>query len=95
MPVARVDGSTYLALGSNILTYSKDGANCMDSKGVVLWNQTYEMQNPMVDINGSVVAIGDYNGRLKGFSLPEKNIIRSSDTANAVLLFINRRCSVG
>lgn len=63
MPVARVDGSTYLALGSNILTYSKDGANCMDSKGVVLWNQTYEMQNPMVDINGSVVAIGDYNGR--------------------------------
>lgn len=62
-PVTRVDGSTYLALGNNILTYSKDGANCMDSRGVVLWNQTYEMQNPMVDINGSVVAIGDYNGR--------------------------------
>lgn len=63
IPIPYVDGSTYLRLGENILTYSKDGANCMDSKGNVLWNQTYEMQNPMVDVNGSVVAIGDYNGR--------------------------------
>lgn len=61
--VPYVEGSTYLRLGENVLTYSKDGANCMDGKGNVLWNQTYEMQNPMVDINGTVVAIGDYNGR--------------------------------
>ena len=61
--VSKVEGSTYSTLGTSILTYSKDGANCMNSKGSVLWNQTYEMQNPMVDINGSVVAIGDYNGR--------------------------------
>lgn len=63
IPVTRVEGSTYLPLGNHILTYSKDGANCMDGKGEVLWNQTYEMQKPIVDINGSVVAIGDYNGR--------------------------------
>lgn len=63
VPITKVEGSAYLALGDCILTYSKDGANCMDSKGDVLWNQTYEMQNPIVDINGSVAAIGDYNGR--------------------------------
>ncbi len=63
IPVTRVEGSTYLPLGNYILTYSKDGANCMDSKGGVLWNQTYEMQNPIVDINGTVAGIGDYNGR--------------------------------
>lgn len=63
VPIQKVEGSVYLALGTSILTYSKDGANCMDAKGNVLWNQTYEMQNPIVDINGSVVAIGDYNGR--------------------------------
>lgn len=63
IPVTRVEGSTYLPFGNHILTYSKDGANCMDGKGEVLWNQTYEMQSPIVDINGSVVAIGDYNGR--------------------------------
>ncbi|WP_342758055.1 DUF5711 family protein [Kineothrix sedimenti] len=63
VPVSKVEGSYYCSLGTSILTYSKDGANCMDNKGNVQWNQTYEMQNPMVDVNGSVVAIGDYNGR--------------------------------
>lgn len=49
--------------GSHLLTYSKDGASCMDTKGNAVWNQTFGMQNPMVDINRNVVAIGDYNGR--------------------------------
>lgn len=61
--VPKVSDASYLAFGNYILTYSKDGANCMDGKGNVLWNQTYEMQNPMVDMNGTAVAIGDYNGR--------------------------------
>lgn len=52
-----------MPFGSYLLTYSKDGASCMDTKGNAVWNQTYGMQNPMVDINQNVVAIGDYNGR--------------------------------
>ena len=47
----------------NINLPSLDSVPLIYGKGNVLWNQTYEMQNPMVDINGSVVAIGDYNGR--------------------------------
>ena len=47
----------------HLLTYSKDGAGCMDIKGNAVWNQTFEMQNPIVDICENVVAIGDYNGR--------------------------------
>ena len=35
----------------------------MDTKGNAVWNQTFEMQNPIVDICQNVVAIGDYNGR--------------------------------
>ena len=46
-----------------ILTYSKDGAGCIDIKGNAVWNETFEMQNPMIDICQNVVAIGDYNGR--------------------------------
>ena len=46
-----------------ILTYSKDGASCIDTKGNTIWNETFEMQNPMVDICQNVAAIGDYNGR--------------------------------
>lgn len=48
---------------SRLITYSKDGISCMDTKGNAVWNQTFEMQNPIVDINQNVAAVGDYNGR--------------------------------
>lgn len=53
----------FVAFSEYILTYSKDGASCMDGKGNAVWNETFEMQNPMIDICQNVVAIGDYNGR--------------------------------
>lgn len=52
-----------MPFSGHLLSYSKDGANCMDTKGNAVWNQTFEMQNTMVDICQNVVAIGDYNGR--------------------------------
>lgn len=52
-----------MPFATHLLTYSKDGISCMDTKGNAVWNQTFEMQNPMVDINHNVVAVGDYNGR--------------------------------
>ena len=52
-----------LRLGTSILTYSKDGAHLTDAKGNIPWNQTYEIQDVVLDISGSVVAIGNYNGR--------------------------------
>lgn len=52
-----------IPLSDNIFTYSKDGMNCTDPKGNVLWNVTYEMQNPIVRTCKDIVAIGDYNGR--------------------------------
>lgn len=55
--------STLVPFAGHLLTYSKDGASCMDIKGSAVWNQTFEMQNPIVDMCGNVVAIGDYNGR--------------------------------
>ncbi len=58
----KIDNAVSGNLNGNILTYSNDGANCTDTKGNVLWNQTFEMQNPMVRINGKVAAIADYNG---------------------------------
>lgn len=61
--VEMVNGTVNMPLGGHILTYSNDGAHCMDAKGNVLWNQTYQMQDPIIATNGNVVAIGDYNGR--------------------------------
>ena len=50
-------------LGGDILQYSKDGVSLTRANGEVVWNQTYEMQSPMLATCGSVAAIADYNGR--------------------------------
>lgn len=52
-----------MRLGNMLFAYSKDGMSCTDIKGNMVWNQTYEMQNPIVRICDNTVAVGDYNGR--------------------------------
>lgn len=61
VPRQTISGTTSLNYAGNILTYSKDGAHCSNAKGEVLWNQTYEMQSPILDISGNMAAIADYN----------------------------------
>ncbi len=61
-PATIVHGATVEDLDGNVLLYSKDGASCLDQKGVAIWNRTYEMQTPLISISGQVAAIGDYNG---------------------------------
>lgn len=63
VPVSVVSGAKALNLNGNLLIYSKDGASCVDAKGKAIWNESYEMQSPIVSICKSTVAIGDYNGR--------------------------------
>ena len=52
----------YLNLNGNVLRFSKDGASVFNMSDAMIWNQTYEMQNPMIDICGDYAAIGDYKG---------------------------------
>ncbi len=52
-----------ILLGDCILNYSNDGASCHDTKGKAIWNETFEMQEPIVAVSNATVAIGDYNGR--------------------------------
>lgn len=46
----------------NVLCYSRDGISAYNNKGEQLWNQTYEMQSPIVCIAGEYVTVGDYKG---------------------------------
>lgn len=48
----------------NVLCYSRDGISAYNKKGEQLWNQTYEMQSPIVSVAGEYVAAGDYKGNL-------------------------------
>lgn len=57
-------GSEVMRFGNNLLVYSNDGMKCVNEKGEVVWNETFQMQNPMIDISGDVVGIADYNGSI-------------------------------
>lgn len=58
------DGSICLSYGSGFLSYSGDGIRYTDAKGNAVWNQAYEMQEPMVRVAGTRVAVADYNGHI-------------------------------
>ncbi|MDO4189412.1 MAG: DUF5711 family protein [Lachnospiraceae bacterium] len=55
-------GANFRNFNGNVLKYSRDGATAFNMDNNMLFNQTYEMQNPMVDICGDYVALGDYKG---------------------------------
>ncbi len=55
--------ATDIRLDNSVFTYSRDGAHCMDVKGNITWNQTYEMQDIKMDISKDTIALGNYNGR--------------------------------
>ena len=54
---------TLLAFGTDFLTYNTDGIHCVNSSGTDLWTGTYEMQSPMVEVNGNYVVVADRGGR--------------------------------
>ena len=52
----------YVFLEGAVLKYGNDGAALLDSKQNVVWNQTYEMQDPQVDICGETAVVADKKG---------------------------------
>lgn len=57
------DSQTDMRLGYSILSYSHDGAHCIDAEGKTVWDQGYEMQDIRVSECGGTVALASYNGR--------------------------------
>ena len=78
-PKVSGSSSTHLNHNGRVLTYSKDGISSIDTKGNVVWNETYQMQNPIVEVNGNAVAIGDYNGHVI-YVMDEKGKVGEIDT---------------
>ena len=52
----------YLEFNGNILRYSQDGASAFNIDNDMIWNVTFEMQNPIADSCKDYVALGDYMG---------------------------------
>ena len=58
----KVDGAKDVKLGNSILTYSRDGAHSVDGKGIMTWNQSFEIQDIVLTTCQNVSAICGYNG---------------------------------
>jgi len=59
---AGMDNSNYAKYSDGILKYSRDGAAYLDKKGVEQWNQSYQLQNPFINVNGDALVIGNQGG---------------------------------
>lgn len=52
----------YAEYNGKLLKYSKDGISCVNAKEEAVWSQTYNMQNPILDICQTAVAVADQQG---------------------------------
>ncbi len=54
-------GCKFYGFGDYILRYSNDGITCIDGKNTV-WNQPFEMKEPVIDVCESTVAVAETGG---------------------------------
>ena len=57
-----VVSTQYVEMDGDILRYSPDGVSVVDNGMNTVWNETYTMQNPIADVNGSRAVVADSEG---------------------------------
>ncbi len=67
-------GTMFAEFNGNILKYSNDGAFYIDAGNRLIWNQTYEMQSPILDICEGYVAIAEQNGKTIYINRPIRQV---------------------
>lgn len=73
------EGNQTQKLKDNLLLYNKDGMRCIDEKGKIIWDVTYQIQEPCVAVNGGTVAVAGYGEHLIHI-MNEKGRIAEVDT---------------
>ena len=61
---ADTEATKFADFGGNILKYSNDGAFYTDTANELIWNQTYEMTDPQIDICEDYLTIYDKKGTM-------------------------------
>ena len=61
-PVSGAASNEYKQFADGVLKYSRDGISYLDQKGSEVWNQPYQIQNPVVDVSESSGAVADKGG---------------------------------
>lgn len=68
---ADTEATHFAEFRDNILKYSNDGALYTNASNELIWNQTYEMANPQIDICGNYLTIYDRKGSMIYILTPE------------------------
>jgi len=79
-------GSQVKRFGNNFIVCNADGIKCVDYKGEQIWNEAFQMQKPLIDISGGMVAVADYNGGTI-YMMDEKSVLGKIDTGMPVRKF--------
>lgn len=58
------EATRFVEFNGNILKYSNDGAFYTDTSNELIWNQTFQMSNPQIDICQSYLAVYDKKGTM-------------------------------
>lgn len=56
------DNAKYTYCSAGVIQYSRDGVALLTRSGKEVWNQPVQMSNPMVDVCGNSIAVGDKGG---------------------------------
>lgn len=66
-----------------ILEYSNDGISCMNENGTLIWNQSFEMANPILESCEEYLIVYDFGGT-EIYLFTEGGLKHSIETASAI-----------
>lgn len=72
----RSGATQYQMFGDSLLEYSNDGISCISRRNDILWNQSFEMTSPDVEICGEYLVVYDAAGT-KLFIMTESGLQKS------------------
>lgn len=61
--LSELSGNKFMSYRGGALKANRDGAETISSDGKQIWNVSYNMKDPIVDVNSSFAIIGDLNGK--------------------------------
>ena len=62
------EATKFVDFNGNLLKYSNDGVSYVTVDNQIIWNQSYEMQNPIVAVRGQYVAFADLCNECKWYT---------------------------
>lgn len=80
---SRSSATQYVKFNEGLLEYSNDGISCIAANNEVVWNQSFEMISPQVEICGQYLAIYD-DGGTEIFVLTESGLQNSIETSSPI-----------